>query len=78
MTKTKQYVKTIGDFTMYFSDEAMDTLHREDGPAIEFKATDPSNDYSQWYINGEKVFEVHSPVRGRDAAIDGLAEGLRG
>ena len=40
------------------------TLHREDGPAIEY-----ADGYKEWYLNGDKVTEEE--VMGHTITIDG-------
>ena len=45
----KQYIETDGSETKYYSDKAMTVLHREDGPAVEWRDGD-----KYWYINGER------------------------
>ena len=37
----------------YYSDRAMKTLHREDGPAIE-----GADGYKSWYLNGKLLSEA--------------------
>ena len=47
--KEEQFIKTDESGTLYYSDEAMTVLHREDGPAIE-----RSTGANEWYIDGKR------------------------
>ena len=44
----KQYIETDGSETKYYSDRGMTVLHREDGPAREWRPG-----CKAWYINGK-------------------------
>ena len=51
-----QYIEINSIGTYYWSDKAMNTLHREDGPAI-----DCVNGTKHWYLNG-KYHRVDGPA----------------
>ena len=45
---TKTYIQKDNIATYYYKDEACLILHREDGPAIDYK-----NGYKAWFLNGK-------------------------
>jgi len=47
--ETKSYKKTVNGNTMYYKDEAMKVLHREDGPAVV-----SADGTKEWYLNGKR------------------------
>tara|TARA_R110000772_G_scaffold13058_1_gene39041 strand:- start:545 stop:736 length:192 start_codon:yes stop_codon:yes gene_type:complete len=59
----KQYIETDEYGTYYYSDEAMTTRHREDGPAIEYANGSNYAGRKYWYLNDMRVNEDGSPYR---------------
>lgn len=61
MVCTSEFIKTTAFETLYYSDEAMTVLHREDGAAVE-----DTDGYKEWRLNGELHREDGPAVEATD------------